>query len=136
MFSLNIYTYVIFCSTGSEHKRRSKRWRICRRWRGSRLNLPNSRRGKSRGDPRLYRSQIGHSLRKYLLKRRCVLNIINILISATIYLMTRGIFVKFPTILLKEMYNALGIDISDNQRTNVLFLIHEILYQSFQTNIM
>lgn len=43
--------------------------------------------------------------------------------------MTRGIFVKFPTILLKEMYNALGIDISDNQRTNVLFLIHEILYQ-------
>ena len=96
---------------------------------GSRLDLPNSRRGKSRGDPRLYRSQIGHSLRKYLLKRRCVLNIINILISATISLMTRSIFVKFPTILLKEMYNALGIDISDNQRTNVLFLIHEILYQ-------
>lgn len=91
---------------------------------GSRLDLPNSR-----GDPRLYRSQIGHSLRKYLLKRRCVLNIINILISATISLMTRDIFVKFPTILLKEMYNALRIDISDNQRTNFLFLIHEILYQ-------
>lgn len=96
---------------------------------GSRLDLPNSRRGTSRGDPRLYRSQIGHSLRKYLLKRRCVLNIINILISATISLMTRDIFVKFPTILLKEMYNALRIDISDNQRTNFLFLIHEILYQ-------
>ena len=32
MFSLNMYTYVIFFSTGSEHKRRSKRWRIWRRW--------------------------------------------------------------------------------------------------------
>jgi hypothetical protein len=73
--------------------------------------------------------RIGHSLRKYLLKRPCVLNIINILLSATISLMTRDIFVKFPTILLKEMYNALGIDISDNQRTNFLFLKHEILYQ-------
>ena len=78
---------------------------------GSRLDLPNSSRGKSRGDPRLYRSvRIGHSLRKYLLKRPCVLNIINILISATMSLMTRDIFVKFPTILLKEMYSALGID--------------------------
>ena len=31
---MNIYTYVILFSTGSEHKWRSKRWRICRRWRG------------------------------------------------------------------------------------------------------
>ena len=68
-------------------------------------------------------------MRKSLLKRQCVHNVINILISTTISLMTRDIIVKFPTILLKEMYNALGIDISDNERTNLLFLIHEILYQ-------
>jgi hypothetical protein len=51
------------------------------------------------------RVRIGDSLRKSLLKRQCVHNIINILISTTISLMTRDIIVKFPTILLKEMYN-------------------------------
>ena len=44
---------------------------------------------------RALRVRIEHSLRTCLLKRQCVLNIINILISTTISLMTRDIIVKF-----------------------------------------